>query len=180
MITEYYKVCSMRVGGLSSSTMPSCGLLVYVYHITSETDCPDLMEFTNQSILKSVQKDYPHALLNEEVFFDKYQLLQKWGIYLVRKSTVLYLCPHIDDKEAMDAGMRVINGEDIPEMSGVPIRLYMEVIGSKEDVFSPFNRIELRYPLTLKHEDDVFVNRLRTFCKRAMMNLEDIKAGTND
>ena len=34
MITEYYKVCSMRVGGLSSSTMPSCGLLVYVYHIT--------------------------------------------------------------------------------------------------------------------------------------------------
>lgn len=174
MIYEYYKVCYIRLGGQSSSGMTSSGLMAYVYHIIRETDCPDLMDFINQSILKSVQKDYPQALLNEEVFLDKNQLLQKWGLYLERQSTVLYLYPHIDDKDAMDAGMRVANWEKCPEMPGVPIRLYMEVIGCKEDVFLPFNRIELRYPLTLKKEDDVFVNRLRTFCKKAMMNLEDI------
>ena len=170
----------MRVGGKSSSGMPSCGLLVYVYHITRETDCPDLLDYINQSILKSVREDYPHAFLSEEIFFDKNQLLQKWGICLERQSTVLYLIPHIEDKNFMDAGMSGANLEKFPEMPGVPIRLYMEVIGCKEDVFSPFNRIELRYPLILKKEEDMFVNRLRTFCKMAMMNLDEIKAGTND
>lgn len=174
MNTDYYKVCYIRLGGQSSSGMASCGLLFYVHHITRETDSPDLMDFINQSILKSVQKDCPYALLGEEVFPDKKQLLQKWGVCLERRSTVLYLYPHIDDKDFMDASMREANWDKCLEMPGVPIRLYMEVVGCKEDVFSPFNRIELRYPLTLKKEDDLFVNRLRTFCKKTMMNLEDI------
>ena len=81
--------------------------IVYVYHITSETNSPDLMEFINENILKCVQKDYSRAFLNEEIFFDKNQLLQKWGICMERQTTVLYLLPHIDVKDAMDAGMRV-------------------------------------------------------------------------
>ena len=119
MNTKYYKVCYVRLGAQSSSGMASCGLLFYVYHITRETDSPDLLDFINQSILKSVQKDYSNALLNEEVFFDKKQLLQKWGVCLERQSTVLYLYPHIDDKDFMDASMRVAKSEHVQSIRTV-------------------------------------------------------------
>lgn len=175
MITEFYKVCTIRLAGESVSGKMSMGTLLYVYHVDSSTLNRELMDFIDNSILDSVCKLYPQSILNKEEFYSKEQLAVAFGRYTLMESIELLASPEVTDEDLRQAGERQMwTGKDYPQMPAFPVRIYMEKAGSLDDIYSPFDRIELRYPLKMNAQEEPFVKALSEFVRKALVRLEDI------
>ena len=170
IIQQYIKIRRIRISGESTSKMISVGEILYAYIINDETCQDDLIEFVDSSILDSIRKICPVAITENDNVYDKQQL-SIWKSRVRRKKMALWLIPEFSDEEIVNAPKYK---KEMGEMPGVRINLYMEVIGCKDDVFSPFNRIELRYPLKLNDESVKFVERLNAFCKKAVKPVEEL------
>ena len=175
MINEFYKVCTIRLAGESVSGKMSVGALLFVYHVDSNTLDRQLMDYIDNSILESVRKQYPQALLNREEFYSKEQLATALEHYISMESIELLASPEVIDEDLRQAGERQMRtGRDYPQMPAFPVRIYMEKAGSLDDLYSPFDQIELRYPLKLNAQEEPFVKALSEFKAKAMVKLEDI------
>lgn len=175
MITEFYKVCTIRLAGESVSGKMSVGTLLYIYHVDSSTLNRELMDFIDNSILDSVCKLYPQSILNKEEFYSKEQLAVAFGRYTLMESVELFASPEVGNEGLRQAAERELwTGKDFPLMPAIPVRIYMEKAGSLDDLYSPFDRLELRYPLKMEIQDEPFVNLLSEFVKKIIVRLEDI------
>ena len=153
----------------------SVGALLFVYHVDSNTLDRQLMDYIDNSILESVRKQYPQALLNREEFYSKEQLATALEHYISMESIELLASPEVIDEDLRQAGERQMRtGRDYPQMPAFPVRIYMEKAGSLDDLYSPFDQIELRYPLKLNAQEEPFVKALSEFKAKAMVKLEDI------
>lgn len=167
---QYIKIRRIRISGESTSNMISVGEIIYAYIINEETCQDDLIEFVDSSIVDSVRKVCPVAIMEKDNVYDQQQLTI-WKSRVRGQRMALWLIPEISDEEIANVSKYK---KGMGEMPGVRINLYMEVIGCKDDVFSPFNRIELRYPLKLNDESAKFVERLYAFCKKAVRSVEEL------
>lgn len=112
------------------------------------------MDFIDACVQDCAGKTCQCMPLTKESFEDKASLMQVWGKYLDQQSLELLMTPDVDFGELQAAGIRqVYYHEKISPMPAIPVKIYMEHVGSKDDRFSPFNRLELRYPLSLKKDD---------------------------
>lgn len=175
MINAFYKVCTIRLAGESVSGKMSVGTLLYVYHVDSKTLDRQLMDFIDNSILDSVRKKFPQSMPNKEEFYSKKQLATAFGRYMLMESIELFASPEVTDEGLIHAAERqMLTGIDYPQMPAFPARIYIEIAGSLDDMYSPFDQIELRYPLKMVAQGEPFVKALSIFREKAMVRLEEI------
>lgn len=168
MITEYISIRYIDVSGKSSSGRIAVGRFLYAYIINHESFNEMLMNFIDESVLASIQKNYPTALLKKENLFMSEQV-DKWEQMLRNLHCMtIYLLPYIPDEEISQFPQYGFNFTDMP---AIPIGLYMKIVDCEDDIFSPFNRIELRYTLHLTGEDKKKAEALMEFSRKCIKTL---------
>jgi hypothetical protein len=153
MISEYYKVCTIWLSKELINNKYVTGRLVYVYCVNSDTFREKWMAFIDNTVKDCVKKLYPQAHMSPEPFYSLDELKEKWERCLELPSVDLLLTPDVSEYNLRDAGVRQMNGEEIPPMPAIPVTLYMEMNGGMDGNFYPFNALDLKYPLTLKKEE---------------------------
>lgn len=178
IIMDEYIVNWICISGKSLSGQSSEAKLVYCYLGQSCSNSKPFRDFVNENVLNSVLSVYPRSLLNSVVYNNKRQLAEEWGWLPTHPSFELWMIPEVSDKDFKDAADRKLYyDEKFPEMPAVPIKVYMEKIGSNNDPFSPFNQeIVLRYPLRMIPQEMDFVRAFHDFVKKASVSLDDIIA----
>ena len=172
ILQKYIKIRRIKMSGKSSSGRTAVGEIVYAYIIDSETFQEDLIEFIDKNILDSVHQICPVSITEKKNVFTKEEL-EFWINQIEIPYMTLYLSPYFSDEEWVNVPE---NAGRVKEMPVIPINLYMKYVGCQEDVFSPFNRIELRYPLVLNDECVKFVERFFDFSKKSIRSLKQLAA----
>lgn len=163
MITEYISIRYIDVSGKSSSGRIAVGRFLYAYIINHESFNEMLMNFIDESVLASIQKNYPTALLKKENLFMSEQVYKWEQMLRSLPCMTINLLPYIPDEEISQCSQYGIKFTDMP---AIPISLYMTKVGCEDDIFSPFNRIELRYTLHLTEEDKKKAKALMEFSRK--------------
>lgn len=175
MITEFYKVCTIRLAGESVSGKMSVGTLLYVYHVDSSTLNRELMDFIDSFILDSVRKIYPQAMPKSNDYYGKDQLKDACEDYLKLKSIELLFTPKVASDDLNRAAMRQVWYDRLyPLMPVMRVKVYMEESGSPDDIYSPFNEFDLKYPSKMEPQDEPLIKALSDFVGKTIVRLEDV------
>lgn len=169
----------LRVASLSGKD--SLATLFYMFHLDDEMGSRPYLDFINKYILEGVRELCPDAKLYSTKYADRKSVLSNWAGLDTRASLSLMLRPKVNDEDIDNAATRqLVKNDKFPSMPVLEVKIYMEMSGADIDPFSPFNKLNLRYPLKLVPEEKNFITALNEVITSTTLSLKDIETPSID